>query len=111
MSESMFVDHFSFAHSYCCLCAISCVIYYALSAFHSNPRFRSQKLIPTADFSFVFAFMVLHWLFPILRLAGNCSNIIWVSDSSIGCCCVCARIAFRRAVMQTSQSNTPPVCC
>ena len=56
MSKSMFVAHFSFAHSCCLLCAISGVNYYAISAFDSNPRFRSQKLIPTSDFDFVFAF-------------------------------------------------------
>ena len=60
MSESMFVAHFSFAHSCCFLCAISGVTYYAISAFDSNPRFRSQKLIPTANFNSVFAFLMLH---------------------------------------------------
>ena len=59
MSESMFVAHFSFAHSCCFVWAISCINYYAISAFDSNPRFRSQKLIPTADFGSVFSFLIL----------------------------------------------------
>ena len=109
MSESMLVAHFSFTHSCRFLCAISGVNYYAISAFDSNPRFRSQKIIPTADFSFVFAFLMLHCFFSLLRLASICSNIIWISDSSIGCCCVCARAVFGCAVMQASQSNTLPV--
>ena len=60
MSKSMFGAHFFFAHSYCCLCAISGVLYYAISALDSDPRFRSKKYFATADFSFVFAFMMLH---------------------------------------------------
>ena len=60
MSESMFFAHFSFAHSCCFLSAISGVNYYAISALDFNPRFRFQKLIPNADFSFVFAFMMWH---------------------------------------------------
>ena len=111
MSESMFVAHFSFAHSCCFLYTISGVNCYAISAFDSYPRFQSQKLIPTADFSSVFAFMMLHWFFSILRLASICSNIIWIADTSNGCCCVCARAGFGRAVMQASQSNTLRVWC
>ena len=55
MSESMFVAHFFLAHSCCFLGAT----YYAISALHSNPRFQSQKFIPIADFTFVFAFTKL----------------------------------------------------
>ena len=39
MSDSMFVAHFSFAHSCCFVCAILSVNCYAISAFVSNPRF------------------------------------------------------------------------
>ena len=46
-----------------------------------------------------------------LRLASICSNISLVSNSSIGCCCVCAGAVLGRAVMQASQSNTLPVWC
>ena len=37
MSKSIFDALFSFAHSCCFLCAISCVNYYAISTFDSNP--------------------------------------------------------------------------
>ena len=67
------------------------------------------ELIPIADFSSVFAFLMLHSFSSILRLASICSNVIWISDSLIGCCCVCARAVFGRAIMQASQSNTLPV--
>ena len=102
---------FSFAHSCCFLSAISGVNFYAMSAFDPNPRFRSQNQFrPHISVLFLHLCCCIDFL-SILRLASISSNIIWISDSSIGCCCVCARAVFGRAVMQASQWNTLPVWC
>ena len=56
----MFAAHFSFAHSCCFLCVISGVNFYVISASDSNPRFRFPELLLIADFTSVFAFLMLH---------------------------------------------------
>ena len=111
MSESIFVAHFSFAHSCCFLCAISGVNHYAISACDPNPRFPSQNYF-RSQISVLFLHLCCGIDFILtLRLASISSNIIWISDLSIGCCCVCARAVFGLAVMQASRSNTFPVWC
>ena len=76
MSESLFVVHFSFAHSWCFLCAISGVNYYAISACDPNPRYRSKnEFPPQISVLFLHLSCCIDFI-SILRLASISSNII-----------------------------------